>query len=153
MKTRFCLKYFVNDCRLIPVCRIQWWCPLFLFSRGNMVQKLKSLSLARNLVFRLILICTIQWCCLLFLFLMGNTLGKFDPKKSKLSARDEIWYLHNSNMQNSVLAYFFQFPPALLIPISTSTHFQFLINTLLVQICFKKKKIVSLSWNLISRLI
>ena len=48
---------------------------------GNLVRKIKIISLSRNLVTRLISICEIQWWCSLFQFSTGNTsLGKFGPK-------------------------------------------------------------------------
>ena len=31
MKTGVSLKYLVTDCRLIRICRIEWWCSLFCF--------------------------------------------------------------------------------------------------------------------------
>ena len=35
MKIRVTIKYFVNDCRLMRICRTQWWCSLSLFQIGN----------------------------------------------------------------------------------------------------------------------
>ena len=83
--------------RLIRICRIQWWCSLFLFLTGNTLFGQifgQIVSLRWNLVASLIRICRIQWCCSLFLFLSGNALfGQIWSKKSKLSLYAEIWYL------------------------------------------------------------
>ena len=52
----------------------------------NLVQKIKTVSLSRNLVPWLILICRIQWWSSLFPFLTGDTLfGQTWSIKSKLS--------------------------------------------------------------------
>ena len=78
--------------RLIQVCRIQWWCSLFLFQNGNTLfgqiwsKKIKIVSLCWNLAPSLIRICRIQWWCSLLPFLTGNTLfGQIWSKNSKLS--------------------------------------------------------------------
>ena len=47
--------------RPIRICRIQWWCSLFLLSTVNLVQKINTVSLSWNLVPRLIRIWIIRW--------------------------------------------------------------------------------------------
>ena len=37
MKTRVSFKYLVSYYRLIRICRIQWWCSLFLFYARNIL--------------------------------------------------------------------------------------------------------------------
>ena len=78
--------------RLIQVCRIHWWCSIFLFESGNTLfgqiwsTKIKIVNLCWNLTPSLIRICRIQWWCSLLLFLTGNTLfGQIWCKNSKLS--------------------------------------------------------------------
>ena len=72
--------------KLIRICRIQWWCSLFSVLDGkhpfwaNLVQKIKTVSLSWNLAPRLIWIWRIQWRCLLFCFRSEKLfLGKFGP--------------------------------------------------------------------------
>ena len=46
-------KYYDHGCRLIRICRIQWWHFLFYLKypfRANLVQKIKIVSLSWNLV-------------------------------------------------------------------------------------------------------
>ena len=47
--------------RPIRICRIQWWCSLFLLSTVNLVQKINTVSLGWNLVPMLIRIWIIWW--------------------------------------------------------------------------------------------
>ena len=72
---------------LIRACRIQWWCPFFLFLIGNTLfgqisSKKSELSVeAEILVPGLIRICRIQWYCSRFLFLWEIPFfGEFGPK-------------------------------------------------------------------------
>ena len=66
--------------RLIPICRIQWWCSLFLFLIGNTFfgqiwsKKIKISSSRWNLILKLIQTCRVQWCCSFFLFFTRNAL-------------------------------------------------------------------------------
>ena len=114
---------------------LEWKYPFW----ANLVQKIKIASLSWNLAPTLIRICRIQWWCLFFLCFIGNTLfGQVWPKKSKLLVEVKIWYLHNSNMQNSIMLFsFFVF----------EWKYPFWAN--LVQ----KVKIISWIWNLVARLI
>ena len=62
----------------------------FVFDRkhsfwANLVQKIRIVSLRRNLILTLIQICRIQWWCSLFWLLTGNTfLGEIWSKKIKI---------------------------------------------------------------------
>ena len=70
----------------IWVCKIQWWCSLFLSDCkhifwANLVRKIKIVSLSWNLIPRLIRTCRIHWCSSLLLISTGITFfGKLDPK-------------------------------------------------------------------------
>ena len=99
---------------------------------ANLVKKkVKTASVSWNLVLRLIRICRIQWCCSLFPFLTWNTL--FGQSWSKKSVPRLIWICR--------IQWWYSL-------------FCFRSETLFFgQISSKKSKIVSLSWNLLPRLI
>ena len=95
-------KYYDHGCRLIRICRIQWWHFLFYLKypfRANLVQKIKTVSLSWNLVPWLIRICRVQWWCSLFLFSTCNlrleSSGFFII--SKLCFQNKLFYLGTSN--------------------------------------------------------
>ena len=96
------------------------------------VQKIKSVSISWNLVPRLIWICRIQWCRLLFsVFDKIHFLGKLGPKIQSSLFKVKYGTASNSNKQNSMVIFTFCFG--------------------LKIFSAKKVKIVSLSWNLVSR--
>ena len=105
----------------------------------NWVQKLKIISLSWNLVHRLIQVCRIPWRCSLFLFLTGSTfLGRCDPKNQNFQFELKFCTYNNLNMQNSMMVFTF-----------SVLNQKNLFGVNLVH----KIKIVSLSWNLVPRLI
>ena len=126
---------------LIRICKFQWWCSLFSFPIRNalcfenLVQNVKIVSLRVNLLARLIQMCRFQWCCSFVLFWTGNTFG---PKNQNYQFKLKFGTYTNSNMQNSMVIFTFSV---------FDRKYSFWAN--LVQ----KVKIISLSWNLLSRLI
>ena len=104
----------------------------------NFFQKLKIVSLSWNLVPWLTQICRNQWWCSLHPFLTGNLFfGLIWSKNSKLfKLKFGTWI--NLNMQNLMVMFIFSF---------FDQKYSFLVN--LVQ----KVKVVSLSWNLVLKLI
>ena len=65
--------------RLIQICRIPWWCLLFLFSTGNTFLG-KFGPKNQNCQFELKFCTRLMWICRI-MFSTGNTfLGKFGPK-------------------------------------------------------------------------
>ena len=91
------------------------------------------------MVHRLIWICKIQWLCSLFPCLSGITLlSNLGPKNQTSQFKVKFGTYSNLNMQNSVVVFTF--------PVLDRKH-RLWAN--LVQ----KIKIVSLSWNLVPRLI
>ena len=123
-----------NSMILFTFLVFEWKYPFW----ANLVQKIKIVTLCWNLVPRLIRICRIQWCCSLVLFLSGNTLfGQIWSKKSKSSLYAKVTYT-NSSMQNSMVMFILSV---------FDWKYPFWAN--LVQ----KVKIISLSWNLVPRVI
>ena len=105
----------------------------------SLVQKIKVVSLNWKLASRLIRICRIQRWCLFFLFLTGKTLFcKFGPKNQYCQFKLKFGSKTNSNMQNWMVMLTFS--------VFDRKH-PFWVNLV------EKSKIVSLSWNLVSRLI
>ena len=102
---------------------------------ANLVQKIKLVSSMWNSRVKLIQICRIQCWCSLFLFLSGNThFGQNQNYQSEL----KIGTYTNSSMLNSMIIFTFSV---------FDRKYPFWAN--LVQ----KVKIISLSWNLVPRLI
>ena len=98
----------------------------------------RSAIVPRNMALSLIWICRIQWWCSLFSFSAGNTLfGQIYSKKSKLSVL-KLDTKPNSSMQISMMLF-----------TSSALDRKYPFGANLVE----KKKIVSLRWNLILRLI
>ena len=104
----------------------------------NLFQKLKIVSLSWNLVPCLTQICRIQWWCSLLPFLTGNIFfGLIWSKNSKLfKLKFGTWT--NLNMQNSMVMFTFSF---------FVQRYSFLANLA------QKVKVVSVSWNLVLKLI
>ena len=99
----------------------------------------RSAIAPRNLVPRLIRICRIQWCYSLFCFWVEIPfLGKFGPKNQNCHFKLKFGTYTNSNMQNSMVMFILSV---------FDWKYPFWAN--LVQ----KVKIISLSWNLVPRLI
>ena len=92
--------------KLIRICKIKWWCSLFLFS------KFKIVCLKWNLVARLIQICKVQWWCSIFSFWLEiPILGKFGPKSKIVYLK---WNLLSRLFQKCRIndnVYFFYFWP------------------------------------------
>ena len=106
---------------------------------ANLVKAIKTVSVSRNLVLILIRIRRIQWWCSLFLFWLGIPfLRKLGPKNQNRQFKMKFGTLTNSNMQNSMVVFTFS--------VLDQKH-TFWVNL------FQKIKIVSLSWNLVPRLI
>ena len=131
--------------RLIRICRIQWCCSLFWFLSGNILFgqiwfKKSTLSVEAEI-----------WCPHQFKYAEFNIdvhffrfqleisfLGKFGPKNQNYQFKLEFGTYSNSNMQSSmVMPTFFVF------------DWKYLFWANLVQ----KVKLISLSWNLVPRLI
>ena len=75
---------------------------------ANLVEKIKVVSLSRNLVPRLIRTCTIQWQCSLFLFQTGTILfGQIGPKTQNCQLKLRFGTYTNSNMQNAMVVFIF----------------------------------------------
>ena len=75
---------------------------------ANLVEKIKVVSLSRNLVPRLIPASTIQWQCSLFLFQTGTTLfGQIGPKTQNCQLKLRFGTYTNSNMQNAMVVFIF----------------------------------------------
>ena len=75
---------------------------------ANLVEKIKVVSLSRNLVPRLIRTCTIQWQCSLFLFQTGTTLfGQIGPKTQNCQLKLRFGTYTSSNMQNAMVVFIF----------------------------------------------
>ena len=102
-------------------------------------QKIKIVSLNWNLVPRLIQTCRIQWWRSFFLFSTGNTnLGKFGPKIQICQFNVKPSSYANSNMQNLMVVFTF-----------SVLNRKYPLWANLVQ----KNKTVTLSWNLVPRII
>ena len=111
----------------------------FEWKYPNLVQKIKIISFSWNLVHTLIWTCTIQWWFSLFLFLTGNTfLAKFGPKNQNYQFKLKFGTCTNSSMLNSMVVFTF-----------SVCEWKCLFWANFVQ----KVKIISLSWNLVPRLI
>ena len=85
--------------KLFQLCRIPWWCSLFLFLTGNtffwknLTKRVKTVNLSWNLVPSLIWICRIQWQFSLFLFQTKKSfLRQISSKNPKLPVQGEVWY-------------------------------------------------------------
>ena len=132
--------------RLTWISGIQWWYSLFLFSTKNnlfwvnLVQKIEIVSLSWNLVHRIIRICKIQWwCCPIFLFSTRNSfLGIFGPENQNCQFKVKFDTYITLNMHNSMVMFTF-----------SVVDWECPFWASLVQ----KIKIVSLSWNLVPKLI
>ena len=115
---------------------IQWsWCLLFQSSNGNtflgtnLIQKIKTVSLSRNLLPTLTRICIIQWKRSLLLFSTRNILFGQNLSKKYLMKFNEYKFIKN------------------LIAIVTFFRLKMPFSDKLVP----KIRIVSLSWNLGSK--
>ena len=76
--------------------------------QANLVQKIKIITLSRNLVAALIRICRIQWRSLLFSFSNINTLfGQIWSKNQNFQFKAKLATQTNSNMQNSMAVFTF----------------------------------------------
>ena len=93
---------------LIPICRMQWRCSLFLFFTFSLFL-FKLVSLSWFLVPRLIWICRIQcWCVRFFRFgPETHFLGKFGPKNQNCQFKLKFGTYTNSNMQSSLMLFTF----------------------------------------------
>ena len=106
---------------------------------ANLVQKIEIASSRWNSRLKLIQICRIQcWCSHFCYWVEIPSLGKFGPKNQNDQFRLKFGTYTNSNMQNSMLIFTFSV---------FDRKFPFWAN--LVQ----KIKVISLSWNLVPRLI
>ena len=84
--------------RLIQICRIPWWCSLFLFSTGNTFlgkfgSKNQNCQFELKFRTRLIWICKIKQkndCVRFFCFIPAKTF--LDKSGQKLSVEAEMWY-------------------------------------------------------------
>ena len=106
----------------------------------KLIQKIKMVNLSWNLVPKQIWICRIQWHCSFFYCFIPEKpfLGKFGPKNQTCQFKLKFGTYTNSNMQNSMAVFNFS--------VSDRKH-SFTVK--LVQ----KMEIVSLSWNLVPRII
>ena len=105
----------------------------------NLIQKTRIVSLSWNLVPQLIWICRIQWWCSLFRFWLEIPfLDKLGPQNQNCQCKLKFGTQSNSNMQNAMTVFTFS--------ILDGKH-SFWAH--LVQ----KLEIVSVSWNLVPRLI
>ena len=99
----------------------------------------RSAIVPRNMALSLIWICRIQWWCSLFSFSVGNTLfGQIWSKKIKIVSFETWYHAKFEYAEFNDALHFFCFGPE--IPFWSKSG-------------RKKKKIVSLRWNLILRLI
>ena len=130
--------------KLIRICRIQWWCSLFLPGNGNTVfrqiwPKNQDYQFKLKFGLRLTNLCRIQWRCPLFPFILKIPfLGKFDSKNRHCQFKLKFCTKFYSNIQKLM---------EIFILFAWDRKSSFSAN--LVQ----KIKIVSLTWNLVPRLI
>ena len=145
---------------LIRACRIQWWCSFFLFLIGNTLfgqfwSKKSKLSVEAEMwqldwlkyakfndTFHFIFVVVI----VLFFWVGVPFLGKFRPKMENCDFKLKFGTYTNSNMQYSMVIFFFCFFFVVFFFVF-DRKYPFWAN--LVQ----KVKIISLSWNLVARLI
>ena len=114
-------------------------CDFYVYSFcAKLVQKIKNVSLSWNLVPRLIRVYRIQWWCSLFPLSTGNTLFRQIWSQNSKLLKVKSGISTNSNKQKSMVMLTFSI---------FDRKYPFWAN--LVQ----KTKIVSLSWNLVPRLI
>ena len=98
--------------RLIRICKIPWWCPLFLFSNGNTLFG-HIWSKKQNCQFKQKLgtknICNMQNSIVLFFCfpLEIPYLSKFDQKNKDCQFKLKFGTCPNSNMENSMLMFIF----------------------------------------------
>ena len=126
---------------LIQIYTIQWWFSFVFYVRknkpflANMLHNSKIFNLSWNLVPRLIWISRIQWWCLFYIF------GQFLSKNQNYEFKRKFFTKSNSNMQNTVMIFLYLFFCL------WSEIYSFWVNLV------EKVKIVSVSWNLMLRLI
>ena len=143
-KTSKGAKYYENDCRLIRICRIHWYCSPFRFRLEipllcRLGSKYQNCWFSWNLAASLTRICRSQWWYSLFLFRIGNALsGQIWSKSQNCQFKANFDTETISSMGNLMMLIML---------------FVFWLEIPFLRNFFPKAEIVYLNWSLVPKLI